>query len=163
MGRRFKIKSIDCAYIAGFLDGDGCIVVQIKNRSDSPRGWRLMVCLNFYQDSRHKKHLVELRNIIGIGYLSDRNDKITELKINGYNTVCQLIKLLIPYLRFKKVQASKMLEIGKIIGKKNLPDLSAKNRAKIAQLIIGIRNSNYFSSQRKFSDSEIKNILSLSP
>ena len=107
--------------------------------------------------------MVELRNIIGIGYLSDRNDKITELKINGYDTVCQLIKLMIPYLKFKKVQAKKILEIGKLIGNNNLPDLSAKKRGKIAQLIIDIRNCNYFSSQRKFSDSDIRKILSLSP
>ncbi len=31
------------------------------------------------------------------------------------------------------------------------------------QMIIDIRNCNYFSSQRKFSDSDIKKILSLSP
>ena len=163
MGRRLKIKTTDCAYIAGFLDGDGSIIVQIKNRSDVIRGWRLMISLNFYQDSRHKKHLIELRNIIGIGYLSDRNDKITELKINGYDTVCQLIKLIIPYLKFKKVQAKKVLEIGKLIGNNNLPNLSVKKRKRIAQLIIDIRNCNYFSSQRKFSDSDIRKILSLSP
>ena len=156
MGRRLKIKPTNCAYIAGFLDGDGSIVVQLKNRSDSPRGWRLMVGLHFYQDSRHKKHLIELRDIIGIGYLSDRNDKITELKVNGYNTVCQLVKLLIPHLRFKKVQARKLLEIGRLLGNNNLPNISAKKRVKIAQLIIDIRNCNYFSSQRKFSDADIR-------
>ena len=163
MGRQLKVKSIDCAYIAGFLDGDGSIVVQLKNRSDTPRGWRLMVGLHFYQDSRHKKKLVELKKIFGIGYVSDRNDKITELKINGYDTVCKIIRLLIPYLRFKKVQAAKLLEIGELLEKQNLPDVSATKRQKIAQLIIDIRNSNYFSSQRKYSDSDIKKILSLSP
>ena len=159
MGRQLKVKSIDCAYIAGFLDGDGSIVVQLKNRSDTPRGWRLMVGLHFYQDSRHKKKLVELKKIFGIGYVSDRNDKITELKINGYDTVCKIIRLLIPYLRFKKVQAAKLLEIGELLEKQNLPDVSATKRQKIAQLIIDIRNSNYFSSQRKYSDSDIKKIL----
>ncbi len=163
MGRRLKIKNTDCAYIAGFLDGDGSIVVQIKNRKDSPRGWRLMIGLHFYQDSRHRKHLLDLRKIFGIGYLSDRNDKITELKINGYDMVCNILQPLIPYLRFKKIQAKKVLEIGKLLGNKKLPELSLKKRNNIAQLIIDIRNSNYFSSQRKYSDSDIKNILSLSP
>ena len=122
-----------------------------------------MVGLHFYQDSRHRKKLIELKNIFGIGYVSDRNDKITELKINGYNTVSEIIRLLIPYLKFKKVQAEKLLKVGGLLENKNLPDLSATKRQKIAQLIIDIRNNNYFSSQRKYSDSDIKKILSLSP
>jgi hypothetical protein len=71
--------------------------------------------------------------------------------------------MLAPYIRFKKVQARKVLEIGNLLKGKNLPDIPLKKRNKIAQLIIDIRNSNYFSSQRKYSDSDIKKILSLSP
>ena len=122
-----------------------------------------MIGLHFYQDSRHRKKLIELKNIFGIGYISNRNDKITEFRVNGYMTVCKVLEILMPYLRFKKVQARKVLAIGKLLGNKNLPDLLATKRQKIAQLIIDIRNNNYFSSQRKYSDADIKKILSLSP
>jgi len=56
VGRQTK-NQIDWAYIAGFLDGDGSLMVQVKNRRATKRGWRLMFTICFYQDSRHKKYL----------------------------------------------------------------------------------------------------------
>ena len=37
-----KVKDIDLAYIAGFLDGDGSVMVQVKKTKFNPKGWRLM-------------------------------------------------------------------------------------------------------------------------
>ncbi len=37
----------DLAYIAGFLDGDGSLMLQLKKRKDTKLGWRFMctICL----------------------------------------------------------------------------------------------------------------------
>ena len=37
VGSRQKPKIQDLAYIAGFLDGDGSIMIQVKRRADAPK------------------------------------------------------------------------------------------------------------------------------
>lgn len=54
MGSRLDIEN---AYIAGFLDGDGSLMLQIKRRKDCKSGYRFMATICFYQDSCHDKHL----------------------------------------------------------------------------------------------------------
>lgn len=158
MGRQI-IKSTDWAYIAGFLDGDGSIMAQIKKRSDSHLGIRLMFTICFYQDSRHKEPLRWIKKQIGIGYLSDRNDKITELRINGYRQVSEILKNIMPYVKFKKKQAIIVIEILELISDKKITQLDKNIRLRIAKLICDLREENYFSGNRKYSSKEIKEIL----
>ena len=49
MGSRLKT---DLAYIAGFLDGDGSIMLQVKLRRDTVRAVRFMATICLYQDTR---------------------------------------------------------------------------------------------------------------
>ena len=101
MGRQITQSAV-WAYIAGFLDGDGSIMVRVKNRPLSTMGVRLMFTICFYQDSRHKKPLKWIRKQLGVGYLSDRTDNITELRINGYKQIERILKKVEPYTRFKE-------------------------------------------------------------
>lgn len=50
MGSRSDIEK---AYIAEFLDGDGSLMLQLKKRKDTTRGYRFMATICLYQDSRH--------------------------------------------------------------------------------------------------------------
>jgi hypothetical protein len=158
VGRQTQ-NSIDWAYIAGFLDGDGSLMAQIKNRRKTKRGWRLMFTICFYQDSRHGKPLKWIKNIIGIGYLSKRSDGITELRINGFTAVRKTLIALKPYVKFKSVQTRLMLKILSLIGNKNLARLDKKTRFKIADLISDLREQNYKSGKRKFNRIELRKIL----
>ena len=83
MGSRSKL---DLAYIAGFLDGDGSIMLQVKLRSDTSRGVRFMATICLYQDTRHAQPLTWMREVLGIGYITNRNDGMTELRINGFTS-----------------------------------------------------------------------------
>ncbi len=158
MGRQTQ-NSIDWAYIAGFLDGDGSLMVQIKNRRKTKRGWRLMFTICFYQDSRHKKPLEWIKNKIGIGYLSERSDGITELRINGFNAVRKMLIALKPYVKFKSVQIKIMLKILSLIGNKNFVQLDKRTRLKTADLISDLREQNYKSGKREFNRVELRKIL----
>jgi len=158
VGRKIT-KSTDWAYIAGFLDGDGSIMVQVKNRPSSTIGCRLMFTICFYQDTRHRKSLEWIRQKIEIGYLSNRHDKITELKINGYKQVKRILEKVQPFARFKKKQVKIALKILSLIGDKNFVSLPREKRLKIADLICELRNENYFSAKRKYTDKELKKIL----
>jgi hypothetical protein len=156
------MKEIEKAYIAGFLDGDGSLMLQIKKRSDSKRGIRFMTTICFYQDTRHKKTLSWIKEVLGIGYVSNRNDGMTELRINGYEQVRDILISLLSYIRFKKLQASALLKACEILSKTKFSKLSKKQLARLADLILVIQSENYV-TKRKKTKSELYKILNLTP
>ena len=164
MGSRSKkiAKEIERAYIAGFLDGDGSLMLQLKKRSDSKRGIRFMTTICFYQDTRHEKTLYWIKEVLGIGYISKRNDGITELRINGYRQIRDILKSLIPYIRFKKLQASALLKTCEILSDTKFKKLSKKQLTKLVYLILVIQSENYVTKKKK-TKSDLCKILDLTP
>ena len=98
------------AYIAGFLDGDGSIMLQIKPREDVRFGFRITSTICFYQDSSHEKELRWIRDQLQTGYVSRRNDGMSELRVDGHQRVADTLRCLRPYIRFKSDQVELMLE-----------------------------------------------------
>lgn len=66
-------------------------MLQLKKRQDTKRGHRFMATICLYQDTRHDEMLFWMRNILGIGYISKRNDSMTELRINGFLRIRSLL------------------------------------------------------------------------
>ena len=146
MGSRLKIE---LAYIAGFLDGDGSLMLQIKKRSDGKIGIRFMPTICFYQDTRHESPLVWIRDVFGIGYFSRRNDGMSELRINGYKKVAQILTELSPYIRFKKIQAKALVTACNILSSKKFSELTKKQLNTLVDLILIIQNENYVTKKKK--------------
>ncbi|OGI59634.1 hypothetical protein A2814_02155 [Candidatus Nomurabacteria bacterium RIFCSPHIGHO2_01_FULL_38_19] len=159
MGSRSKIK---LAYIAGFLDGDGSLMLQLKKRSDSKRAIRFMTTICFYQDTRHEKTLYWIQEVLGIGYISNRNDGMTELRINGYKQIGNILKSLIPHIRFKKLQAHALILACEILSNTKFSKLTKKQLIKLIDLILVIQSENYV-TKRKKTKSELYKILHLTP
>ena len=153
---------VDLAYIAGFLDGDGSLMLQIKKRADGKHKFRFMATICFYQDTRHEKDLFWIRKILGIGYLSRRNDGMSELRINGYKTVEEILKNLIPCIRFKKIQAKALLESCRILSQTKFNMLDRKQLTKLVDLILVIQNENYVTKKKK-TRSELLRAIGLTP
>ena len=160
MGSRPKKEEL--AYIAGFLDGDGSLMLQVKKRNDRKIGWRFMFTICFYQDARHSKPLSWIKKKLGIGYLSDRNDGITELRINGFKQTERILDMLMPYIRFKKVQARTMLKAVKILISKEFEKLGERDRKLIAEAVEKIRKENYQSGSKDKTD-KLYELLGLTP
>lgn len=158
MGSR---SDIDLAYIAGFLDGDGSLMLQLKKRKDTKRGFRIMATVCFYQDSRHEQSLYWIREVLNSGYISRRKDGMTELRINGNNTVKAILNELKPYIRFKKVQTIAMVK-ALIILESDINLLSSKDLKDIVANILIIQNENY-KSHKKRSVEDFYKILDLTP
>ena len=160
MGSRSKI---DLAYIAGFLDGDGSLMLQIKKRSDTKRGIRFMATICFYQDTRHENPLLWIRKLFGVGYISQRKDGITELRINGYRQVHNILSDLKPFIRFKKIQAEAMLKATTAcLSSKPYRSLSDKELRSIANCALTIREANY-KSHNKVKKMKLYHMLGLTP
>ena len=150
------------AYIAGFLDGDGSLMIQVKKRKDGRLRRRFMLTLCFYQDSRHEKPLYWIRDILKIGYISKRNDGITELRINGFAQIKEILEDLLPFIKFKKIQAQAMYKAACVLTSNKLDRLSKKDLSKLISYILAVQKSNYVTKKKK-TKSELIKILDLTP
>jgi hypothetical protein len=162
VGSRSNKKEIDLAYIAGFLDGDGSLMLQIKKRADGKNKIRFMATICFYQDTRHKQDLSWIRKIFGIGYLSDRNDGMSELRINGFKQVREILLNLIPYIKFKKVQAKSLIQACGILSETKFNKLNQNQLVKLVKLVLEIQNENYVTKKKRTRE-ELFEILGLTP
>jgi len=159
VGSRSKV---DLAYIAGFLDGDGSLMLQIKKRKDGRLKRRFMPTICLYQDSRHEQTLTWMRQLLGIGYLSRRNDNITELRINGYQQVEKILKMLLPFIRFKKIQANALYQASKLLSGNAGRRMTENNLRFLVDCILDIQNNNYVTKKKK-TRQELLKILDLTP
>ncbi len=99
------------AYIAGFLDGDGCIMAQLVRRKDYIYGYQVRVSIVFYQKQTHQEILSWLKSKLNYGYIRQRNDGMAEYTIVGFKEAKEILLLLIKYLRLKKVLAQKVIAL----------------------------------------------------
>lgn len=163
MGSRSKIaKNLERAYIAGFLDGDGSLMLQLKKRSDSKRGIRFMATICFYQDTRHEKSLNWIHKVLGIGYLSKRKDGMSELRINGYKQVYSILESLLPFIRFKRIQAYALKDACEILSNTKFKMLDKKKIIHLIDCMLIIQGNNYATKKKK-TKSELYATLGLTP
>ena len=110
------------AYVAGFLDGDGCIMAQLVRRKDYVYGYQVRTSVVFYQKQKNQRILSWLHHQLRYGYIRQRNDGMTEYTIVGFKEVKETLLLLYPYLRLKKMLAQKVLALIKTHPKRMSPD-----------------------------------------
>ena len=159
MGSQSKIN---LAYIAGFLDGDGSLMLQVKKRKDGKLKRRFMATICFYQDSRHERTLSWIHKVLEIGYISRRNDGITELRINGVKQIKDILEKLMPFIKFKRKQAIALYNAVKILDNNGLNNLSNKKLIKLIDYVLTIQKNNYVTKSKKTRD-ELLRSLDLAP
>lgn len=118
------------------------------------------ICL--YQDTRHETPLYWIRQKLGIGYVSRRNDGITELRINGYKQVRDILGRLMPYIRFKKPQAHAIRRACTILAKRNMQKATRGDREILCRCLAIIQQNNY-ATHRKKSIKELRFAVGLTP
>ena len=96
------MEEVTKAYIAGFLDGDGCIMYQLIHRHDYVYKYQVRASIVFYQKTKHRRILEWLQTQLVQGYIRDRNDEMTEYTIVGLRYVFDILMMLEPFLRLKK-------------------------------------------------------------
>ena len=164
MGSRSKIidKKVCLAYIAGFLDGDGSLMLQLKKRKDGILKFRFMATICFYQDTRHEKTLYWIQKVLSIGYISRRNDGMTELRINGFKQVRDILIKLAPHIRFKKLQSNALIKACYILSSTKFKMLNQQKLKKLVDYVLVIHGENYVTKKKK-TKKELYKILGLTP
>ncbi len=129
------------AYIAGFLDGDGSIMLQIKPRKDCRYKHRITSTICMYQNSSQEKNLRSIRDQLKLGYISRRNDRMSEYRIDGHMSVAKVLKILKPYILFKKEQIKYMLQAVSLLQKRNLTPSDFLKACKLADKVASFNYS----------------------
>ena len=157
-----RSKKLELAYIAGFLDGDGSLMLQLKKRKDGILKFRFMATICFYQDTRHEKTLYWIQEVLGIGYISRRNDGMTELRINGFAKVRNILTEMNPFIRFKKLQSQALLKACEILSSTKFKMLTKEKLLKLVDCVLVIHSQNYVTKKKK-TRKELLQILGLTP
>lgn len=110
---KFSLISKDIlSYIAGFLDGDGCILAQIVRGSGYKYKHTIRVSVTFYQKkSRHWFFIWLKSQLNDVGWIRIKKDGMCEYTISSFSDVEKLLNVLLPFLRLKKPTALVVLKI----------------------------------------------------
>lgn len=140
-----KLSSIDKAYLAGLLDGDGSIYIRAKPNPTYKYGFQIAPYIVFFQSAKNKKLFDDIFSPLGIGIMRERKDGIIEYAINKKENLMELAKNLKPHLILKKEQICLLEKIVK--AKEKIKDSSDfKN---LLNLIDNFRNLNYSKKRKK--------------
>ena len=150
------MKDTEIAYIAGFLEGDGCIMMQLVRSSGYIYGYQIRASIVFYQKQLHKQYLVWLKKKLVYGYVRDRNDGMSEYTIVGIKYVFDTLTKLYPYLKLKRKQANLVFKIVKYltISKRMSPIFLIK----MAKLVDCFADLNY-SKKRTITSESVRQFL----
>ena len=106
-----SITSEQQAYIAGFLDGDGSIYVQAKPNSTYRYGYQIAPYVVLFQSAKSESEFLKVCNLINLGHLRKRKDKILEYIIGQIDQLKEFLRLVEPFVILKKKQVGLMLQI----------------------------------------------------
>ena len=106
-----KLSERELAYICGFLDGDGSILVQLVHRKDYKRKFQIRVSINFHQKTKRHWFLLQLKGFLKYGSVHKKEDGMSIYSIIGMEPVKNILTMLKPYLRIKKSLARVVLRI----------------------------------------------------
>ena len=106
-----SMQEKELSYIAGFLDGDGCIMVQFVRRKDYVYGFQIRTSIVFYQKESNQRILFWFKKKLKSGYIRRRNDGMVEYTIVGWEPVKKVLVQLQPYVILKKKQVKLCLEV----------------------------------------------------
>ena len=121
-----------------------------------------MATMCLYQDTRHDATLSWIRQRLGCGYVSKRNDGMTELRINGFSQVRETLVALQPHVRFKKKQVQLLIRACVMLERETLRTMTSVHVRKIVDFLLHIQNENYMSKKRKTKE-ELYQVLGLTP
>src|SRR3989344_2650334 len=97
-----RLSSEFWAYVAGFLDGDGCIAVKVEKSQTCRLGFRARIRISFTQHKDKRGVLDYLRTRIGSGVIAEyQHNNMAEYVINDQEVIEQVLHFIEPYLVVK--------------------------------------------------------------
>ena len=85
---------------------------------------------------------------------------MTELRINGFKQVRDILKDLIPFIKFKKDHASALFKASGLLSRSLI--LNNKKLLELIKFILIIQSNNYVTKKKRTKD-ELMTVLGLTP
>ena len=130
------------AYIAGFLDGDGCIASNFEKcnpRKDS--SYRVRIRISFTQIVSRREVLDALLSWIQSGHIAEyEHNNMAEYVIHDQKVIQPLLIALLPYLIVKKRHA----EVALLILELKKSGYTPESLEQMRQYTISIRSFNHY-------------------
>ena len=111
MNQLERLTENDRAYLAGFVDADGCINAQIVARQDYRLKFQIRLSITFFQHKKRKWLLLSFKEKIGTGTIRIRSDDMCEYALVGPQIVKEMLLILKPFIRGKRRQLNLSLLI----------------------------------------------------
>jgi len=127
--------------------------LQLQPRQNSKLGFRIRTIISFAQKTGHDESLKWIKEKLGIGYIYNRNDSMTELKIEGFESVGKILTELSPYIHFKRKQVDLVLKALEIL-KRNSVDILG-----IAKISDDISEVNYVTTKKRYTAEFVKKFI----
>ncbi len=149
MGSSKRVNQTALAYIAGFLDGDGCIKARIDKQLNNKFGLRTRIAVTFTQHIRNRHVLVWIQNQLRNGSIADYPKKrLSEYSITDSKYIERLLRGLKPYVVNKHKQLDLALQL-LALKDRFKSETSFSKALSLANEIRGLNNypkKNFFSS-----------------
>ena len=133
---------VDHAYLAGLIDGDGCIMATIEKHSEKKFGFRVRVEVKITQ--KESNLLKSLHSFYGIGVVS-KNRTTFDWIVRNKTHVNEILNIIGPYMKAKKRQVEYARQI---LG---LSDSSRSGLIKMARLADTLSKFNVRSKNRRLN------------
>ena len=107
------MKDVELAYLAGIIDGEGCISVTISHRHSGYGKFRIQVSIS----NTNLKLIEKCKQIVGFGSIGKRTGShigkrtVYKLELSKYKKLYELLPKLIPFLIDKKRKAELTFEL----------------------------------------------------
>ena len=112
VGSSRRINQTVLAYIAGFLDGDGCIKARIDKQLNNKFGWRTRIAVTFTQHTKNQRVLDWIQKQLQVGTIADYSSKhMSEYAITDSKFIERLLLNLRPYVVNKTKQLDLALQL----------------------------------------------------
>ena len=136
---KLSLTRWQCAYLAGFIDADGCIQIYGRN-GENKRPWTVTVTLY----NCHKKALEEMRDWIGAGNVKCRDRNPEKWNASYYlkyaaATAAKVIKKTAPYMLVKREQAAVIMEFLETFKKDNYEGSSWQGGRRVKEPVLNKR------------------------
>ena len=107
------------AYVAGLIDGDGCITAFLKKTRSSPHGYVVKGRIKI--TSKDKAFLEIVKEEFG-GKLVNRGDGLYDLCWESFSEIESLLKIIMPHLIEKYEQAQYLYHLCRLKRSRNFQD-----------------------------------------
>ena len=105
------MKAQDACYLAGFLDGDGSIHLQLVRQKEYRYGFYIRASMSLSQSTAARAGLEILQRLIGGGYLRDRGTGMSDLVVTSRPLLLELLQAVEPFVIFKRDHVARALDL----------------------------------------------------